>query len=199
MRPENCKDYIPPQHAIGGRKARCARAVILVELRITDGVYADHHPDIPPPVWPGASSRRSGFATAAGLCCASSGSDSTGSIRFPLAANVLVVDAEDAISRQITSETNRPFEKLKRRLSIHMAAVCAGRRRARLASLCWLEAVGTRFGPQGSRSASPSRKHAHPRIYRRAFRRHHCGRTRPPTEREPEALHRHGDEERELK
>ena len=153
MRPENCKDYIPPQHAIGGRKTRRARA-ILVELRITDGVYADHHPDIPPPLWPGASSRRSRFATAAGLCCASSDFDSTGSIRFPLPANVLVVDAEDAISRQSTSETNRPFEKLKLRLSIHMAfclrwAAPSGACLAMLARSC-RDAVSTTRKPIGA-------------------------------------------------
>ena len=96
MPPENYKDYISPQHAIGGPKTRSASAVIRVELQMTDGAYADHRPDITPPVWPGAPSRQSSFATAPGLCCAPSGSDPTGSIRYRPETNVLVVDAEDA-------------------------------------------------------------------------------------------------------
>jgi amidase len=71
-----------------------AGAVILGKLQLTDGAYADHHPDIDPPrnpwdaaLWPGASSSGSGVATAAGLCYGSLGSDTGGSIRFPSAAN----------------------------------------------------------------------------------------------------------------
>ena len=96
MPPENYKASIPLEHAIGDRKTRGAGAVILVKLQITDGSYADRRPDITPPVWPGAPSRQSSFATAAGLCCAPSGSDPTGSIRYRPETNVLVVDAEDA-------------------------------------------------------------------------------------------------------
>jgi hypothetical protein len=92
MPPENYKAYIQLE-AIGGRKTRGAGAVILVEQQIKEGAYAIHRPDITPPVRAGASSRRSGFATAAGLCCASLGFVSIGSIRFPPAAKVPVVDA----------------------------------------------------------------------------------------------------------
>jgi amidase len=71
-----------------------AGAVILGKLQLTEGAFAEHHPEIPPPVnpwhpehWSGASSSGSGVATAAGLCYASLGSDTGGSIRFPSAAN----------------------------------------------------------------------------------------------------------------
>lgn len=71
-----------------------AGAVLLGKLQLTEGAFADHHPSITPPVnpwhkdhWSGASSSGSGVATAAGLCYASLGSDTGGSIRFPSAAN----------------------------------------------------------------------------------------------------------------
>lgn len=77
-------------------RLREAGAILLGKLQMTEGAYADHHPDIPPPVnpwdarrWSGASSSGSGVATAAGLCYASLGSDTGGSIRFPSAANGL--------------------------------------------------------------------------------------------------------------
>src|SRR5215475_2612045 len=71
-----------------------AGAVLLGKLQLTEGAFADHHPSVPPPRnpwhedhWSGASSSGSGVATAAGLCFASLGSDTGGSIRFPSAAN----------------------------------------------------------------------------------------------------------------
>src|SRR3984885_12930065 len=71
-----------------------AGALILGKLQMTEGAYADHHPNIAPPrnpwnaeAWPGASSSGSGVATAAGLCYGSLGSDTGGSLRFPSAAN----------------------------------------------------------------------------------------------------------------
>jgi amidase len=71
-----------------------AGAIPLGKLQLTEGAFADHHPSITPPVnpwnkdhWSGASSSGSGVATAAGLCFASLGSDTGGSIRFPSAAN----------------------------------------------------------------------------------------------------------------
>lgn len=76
------------------KRLRDAGSVILGKLQLTEGAYADHHPDIEPPVnpwhadhWSGASSSGSGVATAAGLCYASLGTDTGGSIRFPSAAN----------------------------------------------------------------------------------------------------------------
>ena len=88
------KDFRPTGDATVVRKLYAAGAIILGKLQLTEGAYADHHPQIPPPVnpwnaahWPGASSSGSGVATAAGLCYGSLGSDTGGSIRFPSAAN----------------------------------------------------------------------------------------------------------------
>jgi len=71
-----------------------AGAILLGKLQMTEGAFAEHHPEVVPPVnpwnagrWSGASSSGSGVATAAGLCYASLGSDTGGSIRFPSAAN----------------------------------------------------------------------------------------------------------------
>ncbi len=90
------RDYRPTEDATVVSKLEAAGAVILGKLQLTEGAYADHHPDITPPVnpwsaahWPGASSSGSGAATAAGLCYGSLGSDTGGSIRFPSAANGL--------------------------------------------------------------------------------------------------------------
>ena len=71
-------------------------AVLLGKLQMTEGAFSEHHPDVSPPLnpwnsahWTGVSSSGSGAATAAGLCFASIGSDTGGSIRFPSAANGL--------------------------------------------------------------------------------------------------------------
>ncbi len=88
------RDNKPKQDATVVRKLRDAGSVLLGKLQLTEGAFADHHPDIKPPVnpwngdhWSGASSSGSGVATAAGLCYGSLGSDTGGSIRFPSAAN----------------------------------------------------------------------------------------------------------------
>ncbi|MGZ5891464.1 MAG: amidase [Caldimonas sp.] len=88
------RDFVPTLDATVVRKLREAGAVLLGKLQMTEGAFADHHPDIAAPVnpwhrdhWSGASSSGSGVATAAGLCFGSLGSDTGGSIRFPSAAN----------------------------------------------------------------------------------------------------------------
>ncbi len=77
-------------------RLRAAGAVILGKLQMTEGAFGVHHPAIPAPInpwhadyWTGVSSSGSGAATAAGLCFASLGSDTGGSIRFPSTMNGL--------------------------------------------------------------------------------------------------------------
>ena len=87
-------DFVPTVDATVVKKLREAGAILLGKLQMTEGAFADHHPDIAPPVnpwhrdhWSGASSSGSGVATAAGLCFGSLGTDTGGSIRYPSAAN----------------------------------------------------------------------------------------------------------------
>lgn len=90
-------DHIPEKDSTVVRKLKSAGCIILGKLKLTEGAYARHHPDVEVPVnpwhedcWTGVSSSGSGVATAAGLCFASIGSDTGGSIRFPSAVNGLV-------------------------------------------------------------------------------------------------------------
>lgn len=87
-------DFQPDFDATVVARLRAAGAVILGKLRLTEGAFSGHHPDLPTPVnpwepntWSGVSSSGSGVATAAGLCYGSLGSDTGGSIRLPSAAN----------------------------------------------------------------------------------------------------------------
>jgi amidase len=88
------RNFIPTFNGTVVSRLRDAGAITLGKLQMTEGAFADHHPSIQPPVnpwhadhWSGASSSGSGVATAAGLCYASIGTDTGGSIRFPSAAN----------------------------------------------------------------------------------------------------------------
>ncbi len=88
------KNFRPTLNGTVVQRLFDAGAVCLGKLQLTEGAFADHHPAITIPVnpwhqdhWVGASSSGSGSATAAGLCFASLGSDTGGSIRFPAAAN----------------------------------------------------------------------------------------------------------------
>lgn len=74
--------------------AEAAGAVILGKLTLCEGAFGPYHPELQVPVnpwdptrWSGVSSSGSGVATAAGLCFASVGSDTGGSIRYPSAVN----------------------------------------------------------------------------------------------------------------
>ncbi|MEO8039973.1 MAG: amidase [Betaproteobacteria bacterium] len=88
------RDFRPTFDGTVVQRLADAGAVSLGKLQLTEGAFADHHPDITVPVnpwhpehWSGASSSGSGVATAAGFCFGSIGSDTGGSIRFPSAAN----------------------------------------------------------------------------------------------------------------
>jgi amidase len=88
--------HVPAKDATVVARLKQAGAVILGKLQMTEGAYGLHHPTIEPPVnpwnaayWTGVSSSGSGVATAAGLCFASLGSDTGGSIRFPSTMNGL--------------------------------------------------------------------------------------------------------------
>ncbi len=90
------RDFIPTEDATVVASLKEAGAVLLGKLRMTEGAFAIHHPDLPAPDnpwgaahWAGASSSGSGVATAAGLCFGALGTDTGGSIRFPCAANGL--------------------------------------------------------------------------------------------------------------
>ena len=70
-----------------------AGAILLGKLNLTEGAMGGYNPKRQVPKnpwdksrWSGSSSSGSGVATAAGLCAASLGSDTGGSIRFPSAA-----------------------------------------------------------------------------------------------------------------
>lgn len=88
---------VPDSDATVVARLRDAGCVLLGKLKMTEGAFSTHHPDVTPPRnpwdlerWSGVSSSGSGVATAAGLCFASLGSDTGGSIRFPSAANGIV-------------------------------------------------------------------------------------------------------------
>jgi len=87
-------DLIPAFDATAVARLRAAGAVILGKLTLCEGAMDSYHPDLAVPVnpwdatrWSGVSSSGSGVATAAGLCFASIGTDTGGSIRYPSAAN----------------------------------------------------------------------------------------------------------------
>ncbi len=91
------RGFVPDYDGTVVGKLEAAGAVLLGKLNLTEGAMAGYHPEFDIPVnpwradyWSGASSSGSGVATAAGLCFASLGSDTGGSIRFPCMANGIV-------------------------------------------------------------------------------------------------------------
>ena len=90
-------DWLPAEDATVVSRLRAAGAVILGKVKLTEGAFSNHHPDVEPPVnpwaadrWTGVSSSGSGVAVAAGLAYGALGSDTGGSIRFPSACCGLV-------------------------------------------------------------------------------------------------------------
>jgi amidase len=91
------RDFVPDYDATVVARLKGAGAVLLGKLNLTEGAMAGYHRDfkVPRNPWganrfPGFSSSGSGVATAAGLCYASLGTDTGGSIRYPSSANGIV-------------------------------------------------------------------------------------------------------------
>jgi amidase len=87
-------DFVPDVDATVVARLEAAGAVILGKLVLCEGAFGPYFPGSQVPVnpwdgtrWTGVSSSGSGVATAAGLCFASVGTDTGGSIRYPSAAN----------------------------------------------------------------------------------------------------------------
>jgi len=90
-------NFVPDYDATVVTRLAGAGTVLLGKLNLTEGALIGYHRDFHIPVnpwhadyWPGLSSSGPGVATAAGLCYASLGTDTGGSIRFPALANGIV-------------------------------------------------------------------------------------------------------------
>jgi amidase len=91
------KTFVPSFDSTVAARLHDAGAVMLGKLNTTEAATAGYSPTFGVPrnpwnidYWPGLSSSGSGVATAAGLCFASLGTDTGGSIRFPSSANGIV-------------------------------------------------------------------------------------------------------------
>ena len=89
--------FLPEFNATVVDKLEAAGAVLIGKLNLTEGALSGYNPDFDIPLnpwgaklWAGVSSSGSGVATAAGLCFASLGTDTGGSIRYPSMANGIV-------------------------------------------------------------------------------------------------------------
>ena len=87
-------DHVPDADGTVAARLRAAGSVLLGKLRMTEGAFSAHHPDLPTPVnpwnadtWSGVSSSGSGVSVAAGVAFGALGSDTGGSIRLPSGAN----------------------------------------------------------------------------------------------------------------
>jgi amidase len=87
------KDWIPEEDATVVAKLLRAGAVVVGKVKLTEGAFSAHHPDVAAPKnpwhadhWSGVSSSGSGVAVAARLAYGAIGTDTGGSIRFPSAS-----------------------------------------------------------------------------------------------------------------
>lgn len=90
------RNFIPTYDATVVARLRRAGAVLLGKLNLCEAAGGQYHPEFPavvnpwsPSHWAGASSSGSAVATAAGLCTASLGTDTGGSIRTPCTMNAV--------------------------------------------------------------------------------------------------------------
>jgi amidase len=89
------RDFIPSKNSTVVQRLLDAGAIILGNLKLTEGAHAEHRPPLfETPVnpwnadlWSGASSSGSGVAVAAGLCYGALATDTGGSIRLPAAVD----------------------------------------------------------------------------------------------------------------
>ncbi len=86
------KDYEPTYDATVVSRLRDAGGIFLGKVKLTEGAYGEHHPDVEAPLnpwgkdlWTGVSSSGSGVSVAAGMAHGAIGTDTGGSIRFPSA------------------------------------------------------------------------------------------------------------------
>ncbi len=89
--------HVPDVDAAAVGRLKHAGAILLGKLHTAEGAMDGYHRDFQIPRnpwgdnrWPGVSSSGSGVAVAAGLCYASLGTDTGGSVRIPSAANGIV-------------------------------------------------------------------------------------------------------------
>jgi amidase len=87
-------DFVPSFDATVVARLEAAGAILLGKLALCEGAFGPYFPGSQVPVnpwdatrWSGVSSSGCGVATAAGLCFASVGTDTGGSIRYPSALN----------------------------------------------------------------------------------------------------------------
>lgn len=87
------KNWIPDADATVVERLARAGAVILGKVKLTEGAFSNHHPDVNPPCnpwnaahWTGVSSSGSGVSVSGRLAFGAIGTDTGGSIRFPSAA-----------------------------------------------------------------------------------------------------------------
>ena len=134
-------EYRLGEEAEAVRRLRDAGAVIVGRLRMSEAALTDHGPGLPTPLnpwdadtWAGTSSSGCASATSAGLCYASLGSDTGGSVRGPATATGLsglkptrgVISAAGAIPLSRTLDTVGPFARSAEDCRIVFDAITTG-------------------------------------------------------------------------